>query len=66
MKIRINGQDRDVEDGMTVKGLLVALDIKPQGIAIDINKEIVPKSRLEETLIKEDDVIEIVRMTGGG
>lgn len=66
MKIRVNGQARDVEDGVTVKGLLAALDIKPQGIAIDINREIVPKSRFEETLIKEDDVIEIVRMTGGG
>jgi len=66
MKIRVNGQARDVEAGMTVKGLLSALDIKPQGIAVDINREIVPKSRFEETLIKENDAIEIVRMTGGG
>ena len=66
MKIRVNGNVRDVEDGMTLKGLLAALDIKPQGIAIDINREIVPKSKFEETFIKQDDVIEIVRMTGGG
>ncbi len=66
MKIRVNGKERDIEEGMTVKGLLVALDIKPQGIAVDINKEIVPKSRFEETFIRQDDVIEIVRMTGGG
>ena len=66
MKIRVNGNVRDVEDGMTVKGLLAALDIKLQGIAIDINREIVPKSKFEETFIKQDDVIEIVRMTGGG
>lgn len=66
MKIRVNGHVRDVEDGMTIKGLLAALDIKPQGIAVDINREIVPKSRFEETFIREDDVIEIVRMTGGG
>ncbi len=66
MKIRVNGNMKDIEKGMTVRGLLAALDIKPRGIAVDVNREIVPKSRFEETIIREDDVIEIVRMTGGG
>ncbi len=66
MKVRINGEEKEIEDGMTLNGLLNALDIKLQGIAVDINKEIVPKSRFEETFIRQNDVIEIVRMAGGG
>lgn len=66
MKVRINGEEKEIEDGMTLKGLLDGLEIKLQGIAVDINKEIVPKSRFGETFIRQNDCIEIVRMAGGG
>ena len=66
MKVRVNGEFKEMDEGISVRGLLVALGIEPKGIAVDINREIVPKSRFEETLVRPDDVIEIVRMAGGG
>ena len=43
MIIRINGVEREVEDGMTLKTLLDLLEIKTQGIAVELNKEVVSK-----------------------
>jgi len=50
----------------TVLGLLNELDIKPQGIAVELNLEIVSKSKYNETVLKDRDKVEIVRMVGGG
>ncbi len=66
MKIRLNGEIREVEDGMTIQSLLDSLSIKAQGIAIDVNREIVPKRLFGETALKDGDAVEIVRMVGGG
>lgn len=63
---RINGEVRGLPSGMTLDGLLELLKIKRQGIAIDVNREIIPKSLFKETTIKDGDAIEIITMTGGG
>lgn len=66
MIIRINGIEREVEDGMTLKTLLDFLKIKTHGIAVELNKEVVLKRLYAGTIIKERDVLEIIRMAGGG
>jgi len=62
----LNGKEREVVDDTTVLGLLNELDIKPQGIAVELNLEIVSKSKYNETVLKDRDKVEIVRMVGGG
>ena len=64
--IKINGEAREVDPGSTIAELLTTLKVNPRGIAVEVNKEVVPKSLHHETTIKEDDTIEIIRMTGGG
>lgn len=66
MKIKVNGEQREFEEGITLERLLSLLDIKLQGIAVDVNREIVPKRMFGETTLKEGDAVEIVRMVGGG
>lgn len=66
MHIRVNGEKREVREGMTIDALLDLLAIRRQGIAIDLNREIVPKRLLGSTVLKEGDAVEIVRMVGGG
>ncbi len=66
MKVYVNGEPREVEDGITVKGLLEHLRIEPAGIAVEINREIVPRGTHGKRTINEGDRIEIVRMVGGG
>ena len=66
MKISINGKETTVENGVTIKKLLLSLGVKPEGIAVELNKEIVPRTTHALTIIKENDTIEIIRMAGGG
>ncbi len=65
-KIQVNGKPMDVEEGTTVKALLETLGIPAQGTAVELNREIVPRSQHHLTQLKEGDRVEIVRMVGGG
>ncbi len=64
--VLINGQTREVAQGMTLTMLLDSLDISPRGIAVELNREVVPKTLHPKTTLKKNDTIEIIRMTGGG
>lgn len=66
IKIVVNGKEREVAEDTSILELLNELDIKTQGIAVELNLEIVPKGRFGETILKEGDKIESVRMVGGG
>ncbi|MBI5683302.1 MAG: sulfur carrier protein ThiS [Deltaproteobacteria bacterium] len=66
MRIFVNGKEQTFAKGITVSGLLELLNIKLHGIAVELNLEIVPKSRYAETVLRDSDKIEIVQMVGGG
>ncbi len=64
--VKINGEAREVDESVTLTELLATLAINPKGIAVELNREVIPKSLHPKTTIKENDQIEIIRMTGGG
>ena len=66
MLIKLNGEEREFEEPLTIEALLSLLDIETSGTAVEVNREVVPRSRLGETLLNEGDSVEIIRMTGGG
>ncbi|MFQ5428100.1 MAG: sulfur carrier protein ThiS [Thermodesulfobacteriota bacterium] len=66
MLITINGESREVREGITLAGLLGELEIQTRGTAVEINREIVPRASHEKRAIANGDVIEIIRMVGGG
>lgn len=66
MIIRLNGETKEVPEGTTLGTLLDNFKIKRAGIAVDLNREIIPKRLHDETALKEGDSIEVVRMVGGG
>lgn len=66
MKITINGDPRELQDGLTVTALLAELGIQEDRVAIELNLEIVPKARFADTLLKDGDRVEIVNFVGGG
>jgi len=65
-KVKLNGKDFEIGRGTTLSRLLETIGIKPQGIAVELNLEVVPKSKYKETPLRDGDRIEIVRMVGGG
>ncbi len=66
MKLKVNGEEREVPSGTTVAALLPMLGIDGGRIAVEVNTEIVPKSEHGSRVLREDDQLEIVTMVGGG
>lgn len=66
MRIQVNGEERELESGATVAGLLQSLGMEVEGIAVAVNMEIVRRGEYAETKISEGDEVEIVRAVGGG
>ncbi len=66
MNIHINGQSREVADGLSVSALLDELGYGEKRVAIERNGELVPRSRHGEEMLADGDRIEIVQAIGGG
>lgn len=66
MKVIINGESREVPGGLTVAALIEHLGLQPERVAVERNREIVPRNRWTETLVVEGDNYEIVHFVGGG
>lgn len=66
LSLRINGEDRQFPDPMTVAALLDQLALTGKRVAVERNGEIVPKSRHGDTALQSGDRLEIVVAVGGG
>lgn len=66
MRIYLNGEPRDVDDGLSVAGLLAATDHAQRRVAVEVNREIVPRGQHAERLLAAGDRVEIVHAIGGG
>jgi sulfur carrier protein len=66
MKITLNGEDREVADALTLEALLEADGFREKRVAVEINRQIVPRSTFSDHRLKPGDRIEIVHAIGGG
>jgi sulfur carrier protein len=66
MRITVNGEARDVPDRTTVARLLERLPTAGGPVAVEVNREIVPRSLHADRALAEGDAIEIVTLVGGG
>jgi sulfur carrier protein len=66
MNITINGQVREFREGLTVAALLEAFDLATERVAVEWNGEIVSREDFANHVLRDGDVIEIVRFVGGG
>ncbi len=65
MKLTINGEDREVA-AATVWSLLEELGLHPQATVVERNREIVDRQAYRDIRLAEGDVLELVRLVGGG
>jgi len=66
MKLKINGEERQAADGLSLVALLESLQIRPGRVVVERNREIVPRDRYGATMLAEGDALEIVHFVGGG
>lgn len=66
MRIRVNGTEREVEDGTTVEELLRELGLRPELVAVERNEQLVARERRALELLASGDRVELVTLVGGG
>lgn len=66
MKLTVNGEVREVPDGLTVRGLVEHLGLTEGPVAVEKNREVVPRAEHASVALTDGDVVEIVHFVGGG
>ena len=69
MKLHINGEERDfgpVPAPFTLAALLELLGMKADRVAVELNRDIVPRDRWTATTLNDGDRLEVVHFVGGG
>jgi len=64
--ISLNGEPYEIDEPLSVAGLLERLQIDSRRVAVELNFEVVRRARYDETSIGPGDQVEIVNFVGGG
>lgn len=66
LNVTVNGEETRLEEGTDIAGLLEILGLKPERLAIEVNRKLVRRSEWVSTGLGEGDKVEIVHFVGGG
>ena len=66
VRITVNGETREFPDAHTVATLLETLGVPRQATAVEINRQLVPRSEHAARTVADGDAVEIVTLVGGG
>lgn len=66
MQIQLNGERYELPDGQSVADLLQRLELTGRRLAVELNRDIVPRSLHAATVLVEGDQVEVVHAIGGG
>jgi len=66
MTLMVNGEPRETADALTVQELLEFLMIRGDAVAVEVNRDVVPRVERVMRRLAEGDRVEIVTFVGGG
>jgi sulfur carrier protein len=66
MNIIVNGESQSLEAGANLEQLLEMLGLSGKRVAVEVNRDIVPRSDYNSFKLSDNDTIEIVNAIGGG
>tara|TARA_B100001559_G_scaffold246717_1_gene209878 strand:- start:34 stop:234 length:201 start_codon:yes stop_codon:yes gene_type:complete len=66
MLLKVNGDSVEIDDGSNMGELLDMLEIPKTKVAVELNGVVIPNSELLGKVLKDQDILEIVRAIGGG
>jgi len=67
MNIKVNGEVKEIKDGVSVTETLVIENVEmPDMVSVQLNGEFVDRDKFAETILKENDEIEVLYFMGGG
>ncbi len=66
MQLNVNGKPETINDPATVGDLLRRYDVPAIRVAVEVNRDLVPRTEFDQTPLKDGDTVEIVTFVGGG
>jgi thiamine biosynthesis protein ThiS len=66
LQIQLNGEVQEVTEGCSLSELVQLLSLKPEQIAIELNREVIRRSEWANTTLQPEDKVEVVHFVGGG
>lgn len=66
MQLRINGEEKNYDAPLTLASLIANMGLKSDRVAVELNRDIVPREQWDKTSLSEGDRLEIVHFVGGG
>jgi thiamine biosynthesis protein ThiS len=66
VEIQLNGEPRAVGEGISIVELLAGLGLGGRRVAVERNRDIVPRDSYASTRLEPGDVVEVVQFVGGG
>jgi thiamine biosynthesis protein ThiS len=66
IRVRLNGKEREIDGGHTVRSLLESLDLHPGMVVVELNRDILERDRYADVDVSEGDALELVHFVGGG
>ena len=66
MKIELNGDAKEIAEGLSAAVLLENLELSGKRLAMEVNEEILPRSQFDSYIFQPGDKVEIVHAIGGG
>jgi thiamine biosynthesis protein ThiS len=66
MRLQINGEEKQFAERISLADLIIQLGMKSDRVAVELNREIVPRAQWGETALRDGDKLEVVHFVGGG
>jgi sulfur carrier protein len=65
MRLKVNGEERELPEGTTIRALVEQFQLTPEKVAIELNRRLVRADKYD-TSLQDGDEVEIVTFVGGG
>lgn len=66
IRVQLNGKEREIDRGHTVRTLLESLDLHPGMVVVELNRDILERDSYEDVGVSQGDTLELVHFVGGG
>ena len=66
IELQVNGEARSLPDGTTIAELLAEMGLATEGVAVAVDRQVIPRSKHAETRLEAGAQVEVLRAVGGG
>jgi len=66
LRVQLNGETKELAEGLSLEELLAQLNLAPERLAVELNREVVRRADWPRVKLSEGDRVEIVHFVGGG